>query len=407
MTITNAIGPGFDVTRPTRPVSGTGEDSGLNARFPVYPNLVGDLLNSDGPSVAARQLSSVASGYVYSDVATQATMMTRMGLEKSRCVAVQMSVDAMFIRSTAHVIQSEDGRVVIVAYRGTEPTNVISWLADADLYPDRIPFLAAQGLSVEQTRDDERLVHGGFYRNFRATKLAIIEQLYKARNGHLLGPAADCCEQCVDAEATNSPQGRLGQPLPGPIQPAESVFLTGHSFGGAQATLMATALRFDPVYSEAFEGISRATYTFGQPMVGTPQFADFCADDEALQQNTYRFIYQRDPVPHLPPTATGRFKHFGQEFRYERAPWECEPRWHGPQGRPTGQDSGLLGLVGMPLAFVTRQIPVLRAIPFEYSIDDHFPHHYVSAATPLDRPNEYGDHLVVAPKSKGFGPFRW
>ena len=87
--------------------------------------------------VAAHALA-VASGYAYSDGATIATMMARMGLPKSQWLGIEMTVDAMFIRSTAYLIQSADGRVVILAYRGTEPTNLVSWLTDADVYPDKI-----------------------------------------------------------------------------------------------------------------------------------------------------------------------------------------------------------------------------------------------------------------------------
>lgn len=46
------------------------------------------------------------------------------------------------------------------------------------------------------------------------------------------------------------------------------LFLTGHSLGGAMASLAA------PDIKDNFGGIS-AFYTFGQPRVGNPQFARY------------------------------------------------------------------------------------------------------------------------------------
>ena len=83
---------------------------------------------------------AVTAGYAYSDAGTLAMMMTRLGLERAYCREIARSVDAMFIRSTAFLIQSADGQVVILCYRGTPPLDLISWLLDADVtLPDRPP----------------------------------------------------------------------------------------------------------------------------------------------------------------------------------------------------------------------------------------------------------------------------
>ncbi len=125
-----------------------------------------------------RHVLAVCAGYAYSDEATVAMMMTRLGLERSRCAMVREVVDAMFICSTAFVIQSEDGRVVIVCYRGTEPANLINWLTDFDVEPDQVRY----NLDAE-SGDESYRVHAGFYRNVRATRYAVIEVLQRALAG--------------------------------------------------------------------------------------------------------------------------------------------------------------------------------------------------------------------------------
>src|SRR3981189_2522447 len=137
--------------------------------FPVYHNPPNRLLNPPEPfgnggahpdRAVAHTLATCA-GYAYSDAETVSTMMTRMGLENNRCRMIGEYVDAMFIMSTAFLVQSEDGRVDILAYRGTQPANVISWLTDADLYPTKV------GFEIGGTGPYD--VHGGFQPHVPAT----------------------------------------------------------------------------------------------------------------------------------------------------------------------------------------------------------------------------------------------
>ena len=137
MLIEKSIAPPLSTLRPTKPTS--------SATFPVYHDLEALLAEEEQqpdqqpPATVAHTLA-VAAGYAYSDAATVSMMLARMGLQDNHCLQVDMSVDAMFIRSTAFLIQSSDGSVVILAYRGTEPTNLVNWLTDADVHPDKIAF---------------------------------------------------------------------------------------------------------------------------------------------------------------------------------------------------------------------------------------------------------------------------
>ena len=137
MLIEKSIAPPLSTLRPIKPTS--------SDTFPVYHDLEALLAEEEQqsdqqpPATVAHTLA-VAAGYAYSDAATVSMMLARMGLQDNHCLQVDMSVDAMFIRSTAFLIQSSDGSVVILAYRGTEPTNLVNWLTDADVHPDKIAF---------------------------------------------------------------------------------------------------------------------------------------------------------------------------------------------------------------------------------------------------------------------------
>ncbi len=65
--------------------------------------------------------------------------------------------------------------------------------------------------------------------------------------------------------------------------PARTIWLTGHSLGGALATLAAARL-----------ADVTGLYTFGSPLVGDRQFAERCPD------RAYRVVNNNDIVPHVP-----------------------------------------------------------------------------------------------------------
>jgi hypothetical protein len=93
-------------------------------------------------------------------------------------------------------------------------------------------------------------------------------------------------------------------------------------------------------------------------------------------------------APQFPTRAFGPFAHFGAEYQYVAE--GDEGRWR-RNAKPTKQALGLLELVEAPVAFLTRQLPVLRNVPFTASADDHGPQHYIAALTPPGVRSEFGD----------------
>jgi hypothetical protein len=424
---------------------------------PNYPGL-GDIL-IDAPRHPDPRIAyamAVLSAYAYAgygqrgDAETVSMIMTRMGLEQNRCSLFEQRVDAMYIASCAYLVQSEDGRVVILCYRGTQPEDVISVMTDADVVPEQI--------EVELDGEEHR-VHGGFYRNMRVTRYLVIEALRLAVEGYSIEP--------VKEPAKAPPRVR---------KPLEALYITGHSLGGAMAALMGVILVNEPAY-ERIAAKLRAIYTFGQPMLGDPAFADACERNDVLRDNLIRYIYDRDVVPHLPSRPVGPYAPFGREFQYERdlgvvedalavvgeaadqlasipgdllraarnplitagvlgdmrgdaldlaggvldgftraagdipraisdpqtaaadaAHWikrrlvGGSGRWKERMGNARSEQiQNLSGLNVAAAAFLAKRLELARSVPFKYSFDDHIPNHYISALATKGVRSEFGD----------------
>lgn len=260
-----------------------GDGEATLRQLPRYPRLVDDLLSVQpgAYSPVAAHVCALAAGWVYASepAALTTAMMDRVGLVGASCQEVAVHNDVMLIASTALFLRSNCGRLGILCYRGTEPQNLTSWMADFDVNPTCVPMRAS-------TRGHEALTHLGFNRNLQVTWDEVVKLLERST-------------------AT-----------------LEALFVTGHSLGAAMAALagvrLATGRREGPRFREKLRGI----YTFGQPLVGNPEFAAICSEDPLLERGLFRHVYRNDVVPHLPGRSCGRFDHFGREFRVgSRGSW--------------------------------------------------------------------------------------
>ncbi|MBB5631735.1 lipase family protein [Sphaerisporangium krabiense] len=375
--------PSYDELRPF----GHRETAG----FPVYKNLERRLLTAtEHPDPEIAHVLATCAAYSYSDPETLSMIMARMGLEDNHCQIIQSSADAMLISSTAFLILSRSGRVGILCYRGTQPLNFINWLSNLDVEPERIGY---------QISDPCATVHAGLYRNVRATRYEIMNALRHAIGDHQGAGVSR-------ADGPTRSGERYGEGAAAPEGPLEALYITGHSQGGAMAALLAVMIRHERKYRDVLADRLRAVYTFGQPMIGDPAFAEAAQSDPFLRQNVIRYVYDGDVVPHLPSAASGPFRHFGREYHYRvphlvggltsvisaaRCPSRIRKgRWEARR-RATGQLPGLFGIPLAALSYVARRFEATRALPAIYSIDDHLPQHYVSALTPPGVQNEFGD----------------
>ena len=315
------------------------------APFPVYAGLSDELAGAHVSDTSIRHATvahvlGVCAGYSYADAQTVAMMTSRLGLEANATVRIGQVVDAMTIFSTAYIVQSNCGRVVILSYRGTEPANLGNWLTDTDIG------------SVSMKCGNESLrVHAGFYRNVRATRWQVIEELRKAACGKSLLDAADV-------------EHRM-----------QALYITGHSLGGAMAVLFALSIACDELWDRV-----RAIYTFGQPLTVGDVLPETV---RCVAAKTLRHINARDLIPALPAAAWGRLTHFGDEYRRVDGEWKRA-------------DTPVAQLANM------REIPRSIFAAFEnpsrkklsrYSMADHRPHEYIAALRPAGRLSELGDDV--------------
>jgi len=322
--------------------------SACTAPFPVYPGLVDEFLGAHADGSNARNATvahvlAVCAGYAYSDTPTVAMMMSRLGFDPGACVRVAQTVDAMTIFSTAYLVQSRCGRVVILAYRGTEPANIGNWIADADV-----------GSAAMKCGDRSLRVHAGFYRNVRATRWQVIEELRKAAAGKSL------LDDGRDVE-----------------HPMEALYVTGHSLGGAMAALFALSIACDESSREV-AGRLRAIYTFGQPLTVGDTLPPSVA---AIGEKAFRHVNSRDVIPALPAVAWGRLTHFGHEYRHVGGEWKLAD----------AAIEQLQNLRELPRSIFAAFESIGRKKTSRYSLADHRPHEYIELLRPPGRLSELGD----------------
>jgi triacylglycerol lipase len=157
---------------------------------------------------------------------------------------------------------------VILAFRGTEPGKIKDWATDGLAAPTAFRWFFDRA-------PDVGYVHSGFANSLRDSWAESIRKLLKKAGAGT----------------------------------RRSLWITGHSLGGALAALAGGACAYDPDTLLPVNGL----YTFGQPRVG---LHDFCNNVELkFGRVYYRFVNDRDLVPRVPPRAfdythTGRLIHF-------------------------------------------------------------------------------------------------
>ncbi|MEM8669338.1 MAG: trypsin-like peptidase domain-containing protein [Planctomycetota bacterium] len=190
----------------------------------------------------AAALSTALGSHLAYDEKSEVESTARNLWEFETCEFIRADNTECFVAAT------ED--VVLVGFRGTEFFSVADWLTD---------------LNALSTSQPYGRVHRGFLAGFRL----------------------------VDSQLRSLMDSLTGRP----------VVLTGHSLGGALATIAAAE----------WHGQYRISsiYTYGQPGVGKRSFHSFIQKHYA--NRFFRFVNDDDIVPKVPPTYrhVGRLFHFG------------------------------------------------------------------------------------------------
>jgi hypothetical protein len=135
---------------------------------------------------------------------------------------------------------------IIISFRGTVSTSIVNWIAD----------LTVQQISPFPVYPTAQ-VHEGFWKSWLALKNPLMTELRS--------------------------------------MPKVPIQVTGHSLGGALASLCA----FDLVYNEHLN--IKNVYTFGQPRVGNFDFSEL---HKRAIPNNWRLTHAKDLVVHAPPQSS-------------------------------------------------------------------------------------------------------
>lgn len=176
---------------------------------------------------------------------------------------------------------------LVIGFRGSEETGLWDWITDLKFIQQVYPY--------GEKKDSQIRVHNGFISAYKSVREAIHTQVKQTKH-----PRVIC---------------------------------TGHSLGGALATLCALDVQYN------FPDKQVSCYSYGSPKVGNDYFAK--SYNERVP-HTYRFVNSADTVPELPP---GRYEHVG-----------------------------VLHHVGQTGAQVARLVDKVRD-----KVEDHFPYNYIKA----------------------------
>ncbi len=146
------------------------------------------------------------------------------------------------------------GDTLVVAFRGSEETGIADWITDLKFIQQVFPYGEGGNKKVK--------VHYGFIQAYKSVRDAVLNETKKT--------------------------------------PYKRIICTGHSLGGALATLAA----LDIEYNLPDKDIS--CYTFGSPKVGNKYFTE---SYNKRVPKTFRFVNGSDTVPNIPP---GAYRHVGR-----------------------------------------------------------------------------------------------
>lgn len=201
------------------------------------------------------------------------TAMASYGFQTAGC-SQKASEMEVFYNPEAWVINDETFGIVI-AYRGTDGSigQMGDFYTDAKFAKCNFPYF--ERLTSGTFNDPE--VHCGFLTDFKRNYNSIVGAVRRMQTKYQQKPR---------------------------------IYLTGHSLGGALATLMAAYMHTLRDSKSQLQFQISAVYTFGSPRVGNKDFAEVYRRVGA-NAKTFRVQHSRDPIPTVPLKSQG-YVHVGR-----------------------------------------------------------------------------------------------
>lgn len=326
----------------TPPHKTTGSAEGTSARGLPFGDpaaevrSLDELATTEGYQAELAYLLAVISAWSYSDEQVLAAKLKYYGIPGAHIRRVTIQNNALLVATTAYLIQSQSGKVAVLAFRGTDPGNIITILTDTQVMLK--PFYGSR-------------VHSGFHTSVEVVWDDVHTALLKALDG-------------VHLDDDDEPM-QLTNKL-------EALYITGHSLGGAMAVLAAARL-LEADYKDVFPPrLLKGIYTYGQPMVGDKHFASAC--DAKFGKRLHRHVYHNDAVPQVPPRSKFEYEHVGLEYRSSSITESWEP----------SEDHSKRSSLSWALLLVALNAIESRVSPVDRlqgpSIDDHMPPSYVEVS---------------------------
>jgi predicted lipase len=155
---------------------------------------------------------------------------------------------------TGFVAADDTNKLIVVSFRGS--ASIQNWIANLNF--DAVDTDLCTGCTA----------HAGFWTSWKESRTSVLNAVKT-----------------------------LSQSKPG-----YKIVATGHSLGGAIASLAAADLRKG--------GYTVALYTFGAPRIASPTLSDFISNQPG---GNYRITHYNDIVPRLPPIAFN-YVHISPEY---------------------------------------------------------------------------------------------
>ncbi|KAL8750962.1 MAG: hypothetical protein Q9199_006736 [Rusavskia elegans] len=179
-------------------------------------------------------------------------------VESAAATTLSEFEDTKKFDDTGYIAIDPANKLIVLAIRGS--VSKANWKADWDMMRVGINWC------------DECHIHRGFRNSWDEIKQAVTENMRKAVEAH----------------------------------PDHRIVVTGHSLGGAVATIAAAELR----RLDAHFAAQTELYTFGSPRIANKEAARWLSDQSRF---SWRITNENDLVPRLPPRVLG-YHHMEPEY---------------------------------------------------------------------------------------------